>query len=75
MTAEETEQFTNLIYNDYRDDLLGLTKLLEETNSTIMKMEELRDQYGIVSVEAVMQTKARFEAMLKAWFLLHDRDR
>ena len=75
MTAEQREEFINLIYNDYRDDLLGLTILLEETNCTIMKMEKLRDQYGIVSVEAVMQTKARYEAMLKAWLMLHDRYR
>lgn len=73
MTAQEREDFINLIYNDYLYDFEGLTLLLKETNDAIMIMEKLRDQYGIVSEESVIYTKLQLEAMTKAWLLLHKK--
>ena len=73
MTAQEREDFINLIYNDYLYDFEGLTLLLKETNDAIMIMEKLRDQYGIVTEESVIYTKLQLEAMTKAWLLLHKK--
>ena len=73
MTAQEREDFINLIYNDYLYNIEGLTLLLKETNDAIMIMEKLRDQYGIVTEESVIYTKLQLEAMTKAWLLLHKK--
>ena len=73
MTAQEREDFINLIYNDYLYNIEGLTLLLKETNDAIMMMQKLRDQYGIVSEESVIYTKLQLEAMTKAWLLLHKK--
>ena len=73
MTAQEREDFINLIYNDYLYDFQGLTLLLKETNDAIMMMQKLRDQYGIVTEESVIYTKLQLEAMTKAWLLLHKK--
>lgn len=73
MTAQEQEDFINLIYNDYLYNIEGLTLLLKETNDAIMMMQKLRDQYGIVSEESVIYTKLQLEAMTKAWLLLHKK--
>ena len=70
MSKEERENFINLIYNDYLNNFEGLTKLIKDTHDGIEKMIKLRDSYGIVSEEAIMHTKARFEAMVNAWLLI-----
>jgi len=70
MRKDKREKFINLIYNDHKNDVEGLTTLIGDAEEAITKMIFLRDSYGVVSEEAIMHTKARFEAMVKAWLLI-----
>ena len=67
------QELTNLTYNDYRYDEDGLIKLMEYTNTTLMRMEQLRDEHGIALEQTIADLLTIRNAMTKAWFMIQDK--
>ena len=70
MNEQELIKFT---YNDYRYDEDGLTKLMKDINTTLMRMEQLRDEHGIALEQTIADLLTIRNAMTKAWFMIQDK--
>lgn len=67
------QELIKLTYNDYRYDEDGLTKLMKDINTTLMRMEQLRDEHGIELEQTIADLLTIRNAMTKAWFMIQDK--
>ena len=67
------QELIKLICNDYRYDLIGLTKLMKDTNTALMRMEQLRDEHGIALEQTIADLLTIRNTMTKAWFMIQDK--